>query len=166
MEGPVTECTCIFSQFISTMENIVYLIWHFSSSDTFYVFSVMYRAMDERQRHRWRVTDEEITDEESQMKRSQMKSYRWRWDERHRQKSWFQDIWHLTIKVKIKKTTHFTMNVLKRNIRTNFLFVILYIFVVKKRHISMLKVKLYFFSLFLKFCFGRSGAFLCNLWSC
>ena len=36
----------------------------------------------------------------------------------------------------------------------------------KKRHISMLKVKLYLFSLFLKFCFGRSGAFLCNLWSC
>jgi len=29
----------------------------------------------------------------------------------------------------------------------------------------MLKVKLYFFSLFY-FYFGRSGAFLCNLWSC
>jgi hypothetical protein len=52
------------------MENIiVYSIWHFSSSDIFCVFSVMYRAMDERQRHRWkghrwrdyrwRVTDED-----------------------------------------------------------------------------------------------------------
>ena len=161
MEGPVTECTCIFSQFISTMENIVYLIWHFSSSDTFYVFSVMYRAMDERQRHRWRVTDEEITDEESQMKRSQMKMG-WK----IQAKIMISRYLTLTIKVKIKKNTHFIMNVLKRNIRTNFLFVILYIFVVKKRHISMLKVKLYFFSLFLKFCFGRSGAFLCNLWSC
>jgi hypothetical protein len=58
--------------------------------------------------HRWRVTDEEITDKD------------WMKDS---QKSWFQDIWHLTIKVKIKKNTHFT-------IRTNFLFVILYIFVV------------------------------------
>jgi hypothetical protein len=38
-----------FLQFISTMENIiVYSIWHFSSSDTFYVFSVMYQAIDER----------------------------------------------------------------------------------------------------------------------
>jgi hypothetical protein len=33
-------------------------------------------------------------------------------------------------KMKIKKNTHFTINVLKRNIRTNFLFVILCIFVV------------------------------------
>jgi hypothetical protein len=106
--------------------------------------------------HRWRVTDEEITDEESQMKMG------WK----TQAKIMISRYLTLTIKVKIKKTTHFTMNVLKRNIRTNFLFVILYIFVVKKRHISMLKVKLYFFSLFLKFCFGRSGAFLCNLWSC
>jgi len=47
------------------MENIiVYSIWHFSSSDTFYVFSVMYRTMDKRQRHRWRGHRWRITDEE------------------------------------------------------------------------------------------------------
>ena len=40
------------------------------------------------------VTDEEITDEEITDKD-------WMKDS---QKSWFQDIWHLTIKVKIKKT--------------------------------------------------------------
>jgi hypothetical protein len=45
------------------------------------------------------------------------------------QKSWFQDIWHWQLSEN-KKNTHFTINVLKRNIRTNFLFVILYIFVV------------------------------------
>ena len=65
----ITECPCVFFlQFISTIENIiVYFIWHFSSSDTFYVFSVMYRAMDERQRHRWRMED-------------MCKDHRWRWD--------------------------------------------------------------------------------------
>jgi hypothetical protein len=45
------------------------------------------------------------------------------------QKSWFQDIWHLQLSEN-KKNTHFTINVLKMNFRTNFLFVILYIFVV------------------------------------
>ena len=148
MEGTVTECACVFFlQFISTMENIIlYFMWDFSSSDTFYVFSVMYRAMDERQRHRKRMEDN--------VQRSQMKMG-WK----TQAKIMISRYLTLTIKVKIKKNTHFTMNVLKRNIRTNFLFVILYIFVVKKRHISMLKVIFFIF-------FGRNGAFLCNLWSC
>jgi len=56
------------------MENIiVYSIWHFSSSDTFYVFSVMYQAMDERQRHRWRGHRWRMEDKD--------KDHRWRWDE-------------------------------------------------------------------------------------
>ena len=60
-----------FLQFISTMENIiVYFMWDFSSSDTFYVFSVMYRAMDERQRHRWRGHRWRMEDN---VQRSQMK---------------------------------------------------------------------------------------------
>jgi hypothetical protein len=54
------------------------------------------------------------------------------------QKSWFQDIWHWQLSEnkknwqlsENKKNTHFTINVLKMNFRTNFLFVILYIFVV------------------------------------
>jgi hypothetical protein len=28
------------------------------------------------------------------------KDHRWRWDERHKQKSWFQDIWHWQLKWK------------------------------------------------------------------
>jgi len=88
LKGPVTECQCVFFlQFINTMENIiVYSRWHFSSSDTFCVFSVIYRAMDERQRHRWRGHRWRMED--------MCKDHRWRWDERHRRKSWFQDIWH------------------------------------------------------------------------
>jgi hypothetical protein len=80
----------------------------------------MYWIIDERERHRWRVTDEEwktcakITDKD------------WMKDS---QKSWFQDIWHWQLSEN-KKNTHFTINVLKRNFRTNFLFVILYVFVV------------------------------------
>ena len=51
-----------FLQFISTMKNIiVYSIWHFSISDTFYIFSA-YKGKGRD--HRWRMED---------IKRSQMK---------------------------------------------------------------------------------------------
>jgi len=79
--------------------------------------------------HRWRMEDKD-------------KDHRWRWDERHIQKSSFQDIiWHWQFKMKIKKTTHFTINVLKKNIRTKFLLVILYIFVVMYINYAMQDIK-------------------------
>ena len=74
-------------------------------------------------------TDEEVTDEESQMKNG-----------RHVQRSQIKIGWKTVKNHDFKifdrqlsenaKNTHFTINVLKRNFRTNLLFEILYIFVV------------------------------------
>ena len=104
----ITECPCVFFlQFISTMENIIiYFIWHFSSSDTFYVFSVMYRAMDERQRYRWRGHRWRMEDN---VQRSQMKMG-WK----TQAKIMISRYLTLTIKVKIKKNHSFHNECIKK----------------------------------------------------